>query len=1071
MLPIKKRGQNNTPMLGNAKGIGRLPITIENLSQNIQNAIVSDGTLQNVDTIFPEVGSSLYNFENNILNRESDEAILRQWEGILAIIALSKLFALNLTFEVVNYNINVKTSVAHKAHIEALIKKGCFQEKSDGTYDFHQILIDDKPIAMFYQETIVAPYRFVDKETKKSLRNIPWYDDKTGNWLKVEEKISENEARYLAKWLDNIVNFPVVSVVTDQNVKDKINSFKARLLRVDTLTMLDFPKTDKLNVQAIKWGRVDSSIIEDIPDFAVDISKTPIFSEKIAFAHAEQLTLSPDGSNNINLTIPGNAGRHYTALLPISKEFADLINSEDELNVLSASIVYPIVNNKMEISIVIKNGNLDLVRTKEYNEGEILFIEQFPYFTVWPYVAVSNWKDYYVTMASMDDLTFPDGESYADLFTSLKCSSIDNIIIKSNVDDLIKTVGDINTLDKFKMVHYDYCPQTLSLTFQDGPNQYPIGALLIKPNNTPIAVAGKAKVAIDFGTSNTICAINVGNGTTYKILNGDYVKPIVRFRNSNNVEINGEKIKEFHSYYWLSNTETFNEKFPTVFQLYDTNADGIMEQGRILPATLTSMLHFSNSSENGNLEDVKVYSNIKTPSAIGGGVLAQVSLLFMKNLFLLTALDAKVRRLDDIEYVMSYPDEGYLKNLKEFWENAIAELDNKEIFSNPVSLKCLTEAKAATLYHTHAVATLGQPDAKVGFAIVDIGGGTTDVSLTREAKNVLKYHALYSVRYAGNQIMGNTIYNMVRKYSSAVPVLDIWNSPEGGASNLETIIVNNLAKDLPKMVAGGQVVDNLDATPVIDNQGNIGIDEAKLNKSLLAVFNTLTENRKFNLSTKNGWKNSIVFDVKKDIFGYGKTLIGIKAVGVFYMLAKSIKEYNAVDLNEIGSFKIYMLGGAANAINLLGYDSIDMLQKTIAKVLGDETIAKRFEIVNKPTTKREIVDGLLKYDDTTVVPVADNENSEVVKIPEIAGTELKQIVLDYIKDYIEPFYEEESKYLVNAVETVAGQLDKMWQVVSYYIGTSNLSLDIIKAVFAVRMIEFILIRNDQIGGNGFNLKN
>lgn len=424
---------------------------------------------------------------------------------------------------------------------------------------------------------------------------------------------------------------------------------------------------------------------------------------------------------------------------------------------------------------------------------------KMPYMMIWPYVdmpeGMNLWTEYYATWDNTDE--------------SL-------VLLKNASGTTIKIVSDVT----FKFAapansHNVCCPtrQMESWTVCNSSEPFrqasllgkesggtlltEIGLVFMPAYRTYPAAAGSAllvsnnpvKVAVDFGTTSTVCAIStslLNGGNTFSLEFRDYSHTVTCEN-----KVSKEHLDVFH---WLGNPDggrnwKWDKKIFSIAQLFDrvgeegpnrslVTSAGMQDyyvDARVCMLSGNAMSNFASACEGDAdplrsqqiMNDMKFNEtldvmNVHAASAFLAGIYTHAVLYLLHNKVIPNGATY-------LELRVSYPNDVTLGALKDSWKYAQTIVDRMMVSSLTAPIQTLLDGTEGNKFYSEAAATtayqqiLGNPLAtKPGLVSLDIGGGTTDISITDE--NYPGDVRTLSLRYAGREIMVTTLIEYFRRF-------------------------------------------------------------------------------------------------------------------------------------------------------------------------------------------------------------------------------------------------------------------------------------------------------------------
>lgn len=514
---------------------------------------------------------------------------------------------------------------------------------------------------------------------------------------------------------------------------------------------------------------------------------------------------------------------------------------------------------------------------------------------------------------------------------------------------------------------------------------------------------GRMEFAVDFGTSATICMATGENGEPLPVplhTCDDLCVLVQYYRDLGRDEEEQERAiefdaEQFEDYYWLG-TELRQDGYArTVAQLVDfrtSKQENVPPaSGRIFPGTERNLAYFLTQSgsraksqkvKDASLNSCGLYANIKL-SNMANTRNREAALHYIEHVGEQCLLYALKAGCAEAYFLFSYPDEVCRNNLLSVWREALKKLDGMSAIQGVKENRFTSyeECVAASCYINSRQAT---PNNEIGYAIMDIGGGTMDISMWRSVQSkaekkprraetvwdlmepdeelpvggqdgswTLHLVAKGSVRYAGNRVLAESLYLTQRYFGDRFK--DLWKGEKRGSE------FESLVKQLKEIA------------PSRGNDTPEEIAERLATKGL--IVNTLLSET--GLASGNWEPQGVAQGTPEEFL---RTLIRTKMFGVFYILGSYMKAANAVNIGEmnesLGSYEIRLAGGGAQIIKMCGQKFCRMLPKTIGyRIAGGQevqepggktgSVMERFTLKDPiDAIKVEVAQGMLRGGET-----------------------------------------------------------------------------------------------------------
>lgn len=868
------------------------------------------------DHAIPNIGAYIEYLTDAVLHGKNSDPYVTRWRGVLAMVGMSELY--NFGIRIVAKNMSAPATPVGLVYKQELARLGLLQDNF-----YYLVMRGNHALAILHPQILLCPFKTIEAE---ALAGVPWFDAASSTWQEIAggSTLTQPEQLQLAAWLEAQRNSVAVAVPPMSQV---LQLWEQELSGGYSIPSVSAPTPLPNEMRQTTFGAISAATFANVPNYKVNIT-ADIFTEDVLFTHAKSLSTTTAWSPALS----DDSGTACPVLPPITAEFAEMLTKSwqnpdeltgrPDLELLSVQVSHDAFAAKREITVTVqvRNGTLTMRRSKKYFGRQLVYVSGFPYFSVWPYVnlAPGQWKDYTVSMVPRTDLEVPPSN----------CAAIDagqqGFAFQGDTNNITR----IRPQDKPSYEYYirktEEFPLFVPLQYNNDLGETrQAGCLVVRPEGVQvIATPATANAAIDFGTSNSVCAVSC-NSVVHKILNGERVKGLVAFDSSSDVEI-----ENFHRYYGTS-THSKPYKFPSVAQLYSNMGTEPLKNGQILLTEGGIIDYFAGTST--NLTSIGIYSYLKSDVK---SILANVNTaeeLFVKHLALLCALEAKCQGAGSINYYFSYPNESYKRTLQVFWNSAMSYIAGMGIFQ-ALSQGDMTECDASAYFVQNLPNAATAAGAAPGFAVVDIGGGTSDMTVWRDpncGENPLKLGSL-SFQYAGNQLFSRTFFSYFKKNMNVFATIfpKIFNTAKlsGVAKQRATSAVNNYMNSLKNI---GDVND-------------VGFP------ALTALLNTLFEEPGIDQAY---WAGVPCRELRNIIY--------FKLKSIMYVLGYLVRECNGINAPQ-GTFQIFLVGGGSQAYRMTGSTMFDQGAFDLLSKLTDP---KAMFAIQPPANgnKTEVVDGTLTY--------------------------------------------------------------------------------------------------------------
>lgn len=474
------------------------------------------------------------------------------------------------------------------------------------------------------------------------------------------------------------------------------------------------------------------------------------FTEKICVVYSEE-EIFPNALKNF---VRFYNGAKVNIILPIKEELLDYLDEEYISN--HAEIEVKDSNIEVELKLPLKGDKPEgkqLIVKKTYrqskgNDGinEIFEQNYLPMIQVWPNVVLdnaSNWKAYY---SFYDDISRPT--FYAKPYWKDKN---DEIIQRLQTDGRVEIIRGMSFPSAY------VC--SVEEDTDNGIIEYPVGAILLAlPKAVRPIPNKKAKIGIDFGTTNTVA---------YMAIYGKEPE-LVKLHT-----FNKENVDEGMLYNVTVNDSPYNREHGR------RNFIAMSEQPQAPATSIRTIFHAYNGSNvksnapliQGNiyylddgysvLNDKEILGSLQTDEMKWGtpsGVNNMEN--FMLELGMQCMAEAVKEGVMDIEWAYSYPtsfSRSKVSNFYTMWQKNLSNFNEICPFVNANQLNRNTESVAMATFFANP----NGMGAKLnrGFICFDIGGGTTDIAVWKGETHTtedVRYQS--SLRFAGQDMLNKQLY-------------------------------------------------------------------------------------------------------------------------------------------------------------------------------------------------------------------------------------------------------------------------------------------------------------------------
>ncbi len=929
---------------------------------------------------------------DEINNNEKQTPANNEWRGMLAAIALRKAMGINITMKtipLVDSNLNPVSKFSGVVFSELVdydkiskINRG-YDNNGKLLVNYTSLTIyckDDEPFAMKLPGMIICPF----KEYPSNLfSDLDWYNSDTNTWGDIRDAITSSDpltplsetAIKLYNWLD--------AVSQEFGNILPLSAYMTHILgphRAPGAGGVSANGADPMapqNDDSISQGNGDGIFDRYCP--APEGAPDKVFTDKllVIIPPADHFTGERNGmsylidrSTSIEAKFTPKKLLHndkdYYILPPVHTDVIKSMRAKTakllSWNVNAAfngeggkDIVFT-----MEIKLQFPGG-ATLPYVKKYHSSDIVWTMSMPYISTWPYINLGQkdtWNEYLVSILADKDVggentrqasffsAFKDNERCKGVKTRVENgrSYTDFKVSLVALEDIDPEVFDCMSYFKakdFRMIRSKSRPY--ALTFQYGDDF--LGSWVLDYDKAPMVnhQLGEYRVGIDFGTTSTNVYLSCKDPSEHITESSissagkftcDIFNPYITTQNAK-----GQVDSDFlQDYYLFSSKRGEMGKIFTYGQTFEAAKDSSPVKGKT-QSNITGRFVKVNERfiTETNKGSTGIFNGLKMNGTLTGAKL-DAAKNFVDNILTYAILEAKMYGVTNLTIWASYPAANFGNVVMDLLRPITRNLSDKSGIA--ITLDGATEAQAAGVYFS----TLPNNSAvaKDGYAIVDIGGGTTDISYWKGnslGQNVLQFDE-YSYGYAGNFLVVRSVLQSIRDKQSFA---DMWDSSGSTGNSLRQELVstfNNTDTSYPVPDATRLMVANE--------------DWEKKFRTLDFLLEMIPMNK------------GVLSDQSYDNF---LSLIRMKYYSLFYLVAYHINA-NRVENGgkiEIGSqgFKICLAGCGSKGIDICcsgNEDFMGQLDRLIRSILRlPPTFNFSIDLPDNPN-KKEVVLGLTRFD-------------------------------------------------------------------------------------------------------------
>ena len=889
----------------------------------------------------------------------------------------------------------------------------------------------DKPFAMFMPSIGICPFKEYPSEL---FTNVPWYDNGGHRWVDLKETIQDRnnagtltvEEVNLVNWTDSFANYAAYGYL--------LNKFKNYIdpnnVANNGAAANNNAVTTDNTVITIAWDawrgycpvpnyiprrRFSDKLLlvatpKDTNNFRA-ITRDQGFAPKAFFIHA----------NNTGAQDTGTWG--FYAIPPIADEVIECLRKNPDKLCLENNTWNIKPNDdytEFRVSYCLSANGARFEYEETFDATRIAFAVGMPYISMWPgsNFRGQTWNDYLVSI-----LTNPsDTASFTNNFANFQVRGrVEKII---NTKGIMKIEASGNDKDKFDisvvasgniapakykctsafvpadqenqmaftMIKSTSKPFALSFKYNDATAAVSLGAWVLAPvqnnggNGQNNGGNGQRTmvVAMDFGTTSTNVYISdvmqkgQANLAPRSISSpGKYVEDIYQ-------PIKSKDKRDFYqNYYLFSKDDSSLGKICTLGQVFDVQQMMLDGGGRTYFQDITKTYHnisgrFIKADRQymvrryaeGNINiDPKIYGNLKWPTkntATANNNVDKARNNFISSILTSAILEAADRGATRIDLRISYPSSQLGNGIQNTIINVARQLTiDSGLTINP---SYATEAQCAgEFFKNNANVGFSPTD---GYAIVDIGGGTTDISFWKETEaRPDNDNAVETNELANN----NNVESSETEENNVFAIMDDTQAVNANTNN-QPVRETKKQAEYSFKYAGRDIIEK---TIIIFFDNHNGQFEAFWGngdpnfKELIKCYENVERKTFANADGYYIQKGEVLnallsYDGANINFADGNypeltSAISFKYFALFYLISNYLKHKESVQLSQ-ERFDICLAGCGSHVIGSLnnGFKE-DILPNALREELGLEDAAiwvQSPSLDNNDKSKSEVVKGL-----------------------------------------------------------------------------------------------------------------
>lgn len=706
---------------------------------------------------------------------------------------------------------------------------------------------------------------------------------------------------------------------------------------------------------------------QNIPRLPVDMPEA--FHSKLVLANTEIRAGEISGFGKEHTfqfkTSIGDDTLWFSGFLPLSEKMADFLERDDRVQLDGVSVDNEsfVKERQILVTLLFRIEGIRISLKRCYDQKDIIYADSIPMIGAFPYVDLPKeyWNKYYLVLrknkGTSNDIDFLEGfekisGEYIDLMDeTFSCSTEAG----REEDRLSWYYSSRSQLPNFvKLCTADFWRPDSERNLKKQGSY--LGCICVgKPKISRNREKRTYIWAVDMGTRNTITACREENTQNISFcLAREWVYCTL-------LSGMGNMDKNFTRECYAPFQEV-RGSFPTMVRIYK---EGLQDGGTICYEHGCAL--FPDMELVGRLlEKDKDWGQAAILTDIKFGqndnLHVQALQLFLLNMLWLGSLECVLNGADEIQVMISYPRSTIKKKIENTWEYIKEKMEEtSQVKISEVIYFSEAEANARYLQKIMR----GDPGRAITsasiFGICDIGDGTSDFNLYlgRADNDEIPSRIQFSMRYAGNDILVNTIMDFSEKRQN--DFRRIWNMPEDkkkSSNNPKVKLADSLIEtyyELLKLEKRYQVEDGKEGNGDVEADGrnrmSFGNRESRRN-IVLALIENVGLKRKLYMLPEESIRDFVA-------------VLAFKYWNLFHVYGDMLDKFAPETL----SFKLFFYGGGRKALESATGDSLENFARTS---LGRDMISylssqakieeEGFSIYleKNEAQKTEVVEGMLE---------------------------------------------------------------------------------------------------------------
>lgn len=745
----------------------------------------------------------MHEFAYRLKNRMSDTVSM--WRTVIAEIFFSRMFLSEKVRQTASDNIirgNIETiSPFYKTTFYELVLEELVKNKAISGFDgipekLTVYRYDNEEYALIMPGLIALPFASIRKDM---FYTSPFFvrgeneDENRWGYDTVKEYFSSNLTvlKYFIAFLDELKNTVDVRSIAFTAVSDYIDSLYDEIPAVKSVAM---PQKNASRTLEEALGRdlfywlekeycksniekqflASSPFSENMLCFLADQDKMDNSGFQIANTAMGRYRFDYNGEKLTPVKVQGFCNEpsenHIYVVPPVSEVFFNGFNTKKDSCIYfkSWNACTSADCRKIDVCVNFTLFGINFSKKIKFDTDKIFVTKNMPYICMWPYADI-DWHEFFVCAMAK--------EFSEDIFSkSFSCIENEKDLNFIRVEEISVGVPYKNTVfncstkgvfyEEFDVIRTDVFPDAISLS----SGKHCFGYWIVDKSQAkkqPIVCDKEGIIGLDFATTASVVKLRVENNITaidgpgeylYDIFNPNYgtVQKTDEWENIHNYTLLGSAIGKIHKIYTYGQNNIAYDDCEKIKQTRN------VVTGRAVIVS-PGYLKYTISAENA-LKDSSIYGNLKWPEESDNSITVtnkdEARDNFILSLLSWTLLQAKCAGCKTVNINMSYPQinigNSVLLSVKRI-RNQLEEMSGYAGIKFSAFRE--TEANAAYIleggkygFHRHS-----KPNPADGFMIVDIGGGTTDISVCQFVDDSIpftqKIRGECSFKYAGRELV------------------------------------------------------------------------------------------------------------------------------------------------------------------------------------------------------------------------------------------------------------------------------------------------------------------------------